>query len=424
MTHTILTFITTVDPSKLQALTALLAEIEHNLGGNPHLPFPRLRSLHFGSLTILEDMGDQHGRKNFDPALVFEQNFDGTLETYLEELLDCAAPGLDRIYSHCLEYPAGGLGVRATLRAFLRSRVVRPDAYFIGNVGRTVGRVQQEAALREQLEGHLDALVLKGGAQDPPGAIRRGIQEFANSLSPHWAEPVPPRLTFSERFVPWVQLVAAALLFLVLVIVLSPLVVVYLLMLRARERTDPMNIPPDDPAHLRQLAVREDRIVQNHMANLRYLKPGSLRRNSLRFVLLAVKLVARVSTHGNLLGLRSVHFAHWVVIDGGRRLMFLSNYDGSWENYVDDFIDQASIGLTGIWSNTINFPRAKFLFFGGAKEGRRFKATARETQFFTNVWYSAYPRLTVEAVNNNSAIREDLFTPLDETKMRKWLRRF
>lgn len=424
MPHTILTFITTVDPAKLEALTALLAEIERDLGGNPHLPFPRLQSLHFGSLTILEDLGDEHGRKNFAPYLVFEHNFDGMLETYLEELLDCAAPGLERIYSHCLEYPAGGLTDRATLRAFLLSRVVRPDAYHIGNVGRTVGRVQQEASLREQIELHLDDLVRKGRAQDPPGAIRRGIQDFANSLPADWTRPVPPRMTFAERFVPWVKLIAAALVALALVLALFPLVIIYVILLRRRERRDPANIPPLDPAHVLELAAREDHIVQNHMANLRYVKPGTLRRYTIKLVLLAVNLVARVSTHGQLVGLRSLHFAHWVVIDDGRRLLFLTNYDGSWENYLDDFIDRIAIGLTAIWSNTINFPRTRFLLFGGAKDGARFKATARETQFYTNVWYSAYPKLTVQAIDNNSAIREDLFTPLGEAKIRKWLRRF
>jgi hypothetical protein len=422
--HTILTFITTVDPAKLEPLTALLAEIEDDLGSNPHVPFPCLKSLHFGSFTICEDPGDEHGRKHYAPALIFENNFDGTLETYLEELLDCAAPGLERIYSHCLEYPASGLGDRAALRAFLLAHVVRPHAYFIGNVGRSVVRVQQEAALREQLEGHLDDLVLKGQAQALPASVRRGIQDFANRLSPDWTRPVPPRLSFAERFVPWVKLIAVALLVLVLVIALLPLFIIYVFALRARERRDPMNIPPLDPAHVLGLAAREDHIVQNHMANLRYVKPGRLRRLTLRFVLLAVNLVARISTHGQLVGLRSLHFAHWVMIDGGRRLLFLTNYDGSWENYLDDFIDRIAIGLTAIWSNTINFPRTRFLLFGGAKEGARFKATARETQFFTNVWYSAYPRLTVEAVDNNSAIREDLFTPLGEAETRKWLRRF
>lgn len=424
MTHTILNFITTVDPAKLGALASLLAEIEDDLSGNPHLPFPRLKSLHFGSLTIFEDMGDEHGRKHFAPCLVFEHNFDGTLEPYLEELLDCAAPGLDRIYSHCLEYPPSGLADRATLRAFLLARVVRPDAYHIGNVGRTVRRVRQEADLREQIEGHLDRLVVEGRAQAPPAAIRRGIQEFVNSLAPDWSQPVPPRMTFAERFVPWVKLVGAALIALALVVALFPLFILYVVMLRARERTDPANIPQLDPAHVLGLAAREDHIVQNHMANLRYVKAGGLRLYTMRLVLLAVNLVARVSTRGQLVGLRSLHFAHWVLIDGGRRLLFLTNYDGSWENYLDDFIDRIAIGLTAIWSNTINFPRTRFLLFGGAKDGARFKATARQTQFYTNVWYSAYPRLTVQAVDNNSAIREDLFTPLGEAKTRAWLRRF
>jgi hypothetical protein len=231
-------------------------------------------------------------------------------------------------------------------------------------------------------------------------------------------------MTFAQRFVPWVKLVGAALLALSLVVALFPLFVIYVVMLRARERTDPANIPQLDPAHVLELAAREDHIVQNHMANLRYVKAGSLRLYTMRLVLLAVNLVARVSTRGQLVGLRSLHFAHWVLIDGGRRLLFLTNYDGSWENYLDDFIDRIAIGLTAIWSNTINFPRTRFLLFGGAKDGARFKATARQTQFYTNVWYSAYPRLTVQAVDNNSAIREDLFTPLGETETRTWLRRF
>jgi hypothetical protein len=284
--------------------------------------------------------------------------------------------------------------------------------------------VREEAALREQIEGHLDDLVLGGQARDTPRAIRRRIQEFAKGLSPDWTRPVPPRMTFSERFVPWATLVATLLLALFLALALFPLFILYVIALRRSERADRAHIPPPDHAHVGGLAAREDRIVQNHMTNLRYVKAGRLRRLTLRLVLLAVNLVARVSTHGQLVGLRSLHFAHWVMIDGGRRLLFLTNYDGSWENYLDDFIDRIAVGLTAIWSNTINFPRARFLVFGGAKDGARFKATARESQFYTNVWYSAYPGLTVQAIDNNSAIREDLFTPLGEAQTRAWLRRF
>ena len=61
---------------------------------------------------------------------------------------------------------------------------------------------------------------------------------------------------------------------------------------------------------------------------------------------------------------------------------------------------------------------------GGARDAARFKAIARHTQAYTNVWYSAYPRLTVRSIDNNSAICEDLFKPLDERATRRWLWRF
>ncbi|HEY0371349.1 MAG TPA: hypothetical protein VGD79_05080, partial [Thermoanaerobaculia bacterium] len=100
-----------------------------------------------------------------------------------------------------------------------------------------------------------------------------------------------------------------------------------------------------------------------------------------------------------------------------------SNFDGSWENYLDDFIDKASKGLTGIWGGTIGFPRAHYLLFGGATNGSRFKAIARNKQVPPRVWYNAYPALTVDAIANNSAIRRDLFATLDADAARLWLHR-
>jgi hypothetical protein len=145
---------------------------------------------------------------------------------------------------------------------------------------------------------------------------------------------------------------------------------------------------------------------------------------TLRGTLWLVNLIARTANKGQLSGIPSIHFAHWAMIDEGRRLLFVSNFDGSWENYLDDFIDKASTGLTGIWSNTVDFPKTCCLVKEGARDGARFKAVARDKQTYTNVWYSAYPHLTVQTIDNNSAIREDLFTTLDESAARSWLWRF
>jgi hypothetical protein len=99
-----------------------------------------------------------------------------------------------------------------------------------------------------------------------------------------------------------------------------------------------------------------------------------------------------------------------VLIDNGRRLLFLSNYDGSWQNYLSEFIDQASVGLTGIWSNTVGFPKTRFLIFGGARNEQEFKTFVRNEQVLTTVWYSAYPTLSVENVWDNFEVRQVLAT--------------
>jgi hypothetical protein len=113
-----------------------------------------------------------------------------------------------------------------------------------------------------------------------------------------------------------------------------------------------------------------------------------------------------------------------VVIDGGKNLLFLSNYDGSWENYLDDFIDRASAGLTAIWSNTVGFPRSYFLINGGAQDELLFKTLTRQSQVPSLIWYSAYPDLSVQNIQTNAAIREGLFVTMDAAAEQAWLLNF
>ena len=66
-----------------------------------------------------------------------------------------------------------------------------------------------------------------------------------------------------------------------------------------------------------------------------------------------------------------IHFARWMRLPGTTQLLFWSNYDGTWESYVADFIADAPTGVTAIWSNCRGFPRAKGLFGGGAQDRDR-----------------------------------------------------
>lgn len=414
MTHTVLTFISKVKPDQTARLGQLLDEINKDPESNAYVPFRSLGLLHFASLVLHQSPDTPE----YGPYLIFENNFDGELNDYLEDLYAHASSGLHQIYSACLDYAVTSASDRQGITNYLRAHVVLPNAYHVGNTGRNVARILQEQVLRDALEAHADTLVERGQPASPSDSLAN-FQEFVRGDQKwSWIPGVGPRQTFMEQFVNWSKLI----LVIVIAVVLLPIwfvpFVVLMLVLRYKEGTDPVQNDLADSENVRQLLEKENqtKIVQNHMASITIVKPGWLRRTALWSVLWAVNLLARArATHGELSGIPSIHFAHWSMIDNGRRLLFLSNFDGSWENYLDDFIDKAAVGLTGVWSNTMNFPRTYFLVFGGAKDGPRFKAVARDGQTVTNAWYSAYRDQTVQGIDNNSSIREDLLKTTDAT---------
>jgi hypothetical protein len=419
MKQTILTFLTKVNPERVSELTMHLEVMARDVENNTYIPFNDLKLLHFASLVLNED-------PDYGAYFAFENNFDGPLDPYLEDLYAHASEGLHKIYSCCLDYSAANAADKAAMLSYLRARVVRPNAYHIGNVGRRVERTHREDVLRDSVEDFLDGLVRQENSGSP-ASIRQKVQAFVRSQPDlAWAANVEPRQTAMEHFLPRLKIVIAAIIAVLLLPLLVPLAIIWLIMLRWTETHEPPPADLDVNVHVRNLVEREDRthIVQNHMASITTVKPGAFRRITLWGVLWLVNLIARTADKGKLSGIPSIHFAHWSMIDKGRRLFFVSNFDGSWENYLDDFIDKASTGLTAVWTNTVGFPKTSWLVREGARDGSRFKANARDKQTYTNVWYSAYTQLTVQTIDNNSAIREDLFTSLDEAATRDWVRRF
>src|SRR6267378_7831968 len=170
MKQTILTFVTKVNPDRVSDLKKLLDSMASDLAHNPHIPFADLKHLHFASLVLNDD-------PSYGADLVFENNFDGSLDAYLEDLFTHAAAGLHSIYGCCRDYLAASVADKAQILSYLRAHVVRPNAYHIGNVGRSVERTHQEDALRDSLEDFLDDVVAQGNVGSP-GSIRQRVQAF------------------------------------------------------------------------------------------------------------------------------------------------------------------------------------------------------------------------------------------------------
>ncbi len=188
----------------------------------------------------------------------------------------------------------------------------------------------------------------------------------------------------------------------------SPLLLValpfYLYLLRSRELADPEITPRPDPARIAMLAATEDHDVTNPYLVMGSLKPGAFRRLNAMFLLWLLDYFARhVYTGGNLGRVRTIHFARFVFLDGRQRMLFISNYDGTLEAYMDDFVNKVGWGLNVMFSNGLGYPRTDWVLQGGAKQEQKFKYYVRRHQMPTAVWYKAYPGLTVFDLARNSA---------------------
>ena len=89
--------------------------------------------------------------------------------------------------------------------------------------------------------------------------------------------------------------------------------------------------------------------------------------------------------------------------------MFFSNFDHSWESYLDDFIEKAHAGLTLAWGCGVGFPPTRYLVQDGASYGQQVQELgARLSMAVSRFWYSAYPDLTVDQMERNHRITNDL----------------
>jgi hypothetical protein len=418
-TGSALTAVAEIHPGRLESLDRLLTEIGDDIRNNPHIRFEQLTTVHFMRWVILR-------RRDGAAAdyLALETNYDGTLDAHLADLAQAAGDTLHRIYSHCSGYALAGNrfgpSERVALASFLKARAVPSAAFYVAHPSKSARRIRLEAEVYDAIQAFLDAEGERARRQAPRvlyQRIRDHLRDrglLAPLLLPQ--RPPPAREHLLQVGLRLLPLLAGPLLGLPLL--LPPLLL--------KERTDRQWDPSrfdDRFERVPALASQEDRQVQNPLTHLVRVKPGPLRRFAVARVLATIDVLARhYYNQGDLGGIATIHFARWALLDDDRTLLFFSNYDGSWENYLGDFIDIASIGLTSIWSNTVDFPRSFLLLFGGARDEERFKSWTRAHQVYTQVWFSAYPKLTTRNIADNHRVAEGLARELtDDDAIREWL---
>jgi hypothetical protein len=415
-----LTIVAPVRPAEVDDLESLLATMGDGVANGTVIDFGALTGVHFARLIVIDADTDSSGAP-LPASLILLSDLDVSKDTHLGELAQIAGDGIDRLFGHCDGYPEDPVSTRDRLD-YLTRHVVKEGARYVNTTGRTARQVRQEAELRDAVEDFLDRSGMHG-ADGEPKEVRRAVSEFvARQPSLAWARQPEERPELAARVREAAHLVAIPLLLLPLL----PLAVIgapfFLLVLRLRERRDPAPHHKPDEDLIHRLAALEDHVVQNPFTALGHVKPGRFRRLTLRVILFLLGYATRhFFNRGNLAGVKTIHFARWVFIDDRRRVFFASNYDGSLESYMDDFIDKVAWGLNLVFSNGVGYPKTRWLVFGGARDELAFKDYLRLHQVPTRVWYSAYGRLTALNVQQNERIRAGLRGDLSPDDERAWV---
>lgn len=411
------------------SLRALLATMNATPGtADPHnsiVSFAAIERLHFARLVLLDDELqvdlDMLGvpRPRLPTVLSFMGDCDGPADEVLAELVQRAGEGLRSIFAHCEGFVAD-----TDLLAWMQAHDRPIAASYVNWVGRTVRQIKEESALQRVLSATVSRAAINSGAQ--ARALHAELRSFVNTearagrlvLTPDAPTPFAWRVAKLAHLL-LVPLVG--LLFLPLLIVLSPLLI-YLL--RTRETTDPEICPRPQAKALGELQVLEDIDVSNQYTAIGAVKPGLFRRWLVSVLLVLINYACRhVFTCGFLARVQTIHFARWVFIDDKTRVIFTSNYDGSHQGYMDDFINKVAWGLNLVFSNGVGWPRTRWLILGGARIEQDFKRYQRRHQVPTQVWYKAYPGLSLHDITRNQRIREGLEnTQMSDAQTLAWLR--
>ncbi len=469
VTHSMVTVVCPITrPGPLDAVRDKVASLGNPAGEEIRTALDIVGTIHFTSLAVvgtgdMDDTGQEKG------ALVLEISGDGSTDDVINAMTHAIGHRLRPIFKDVCDLRDGG-----ALNDFLRKHNVNispsfgsnAGLVFSGTPGHSVQRILAEAELADSLR---EIVERPRGTNHNAAAVlaeaRKHVQasgKFAWAFEPgesllerppgKWWQALTTTLLTPGMFVFVAVLVAAfwrmtyvlvfgnppvttfggiatlgtSLLLAVLgILALAALfLVLCFLGLRRLEDIDRPHNTPVDLKALDKILVHEDHAAQNHLTAISTMKAGTLRRLALRLTFYLISISAqKVFRPGFLANINTIHFARWVLVPGTNRLMFFSNYGGSWESYLEDFIAKAAAGLTGVWSNTEGYPRTRWLFLDGARDGDRFKRWARRQQVPTLFWYSAYPDLNTIRIRANSRIRRGIAGASDN-QARDWLSLF
>jgi hypothetical protein len=342
----------------------------------PHIDFPASRLIHFARLAVLDDPSRPGAAR-----LLFSTNYDGDLDAHLAEVAAITSD-MQAIWGRCEGY--AGVG---SFAAFARAHAHEPEAFYIAYREENAAQIKAAIDVRRQVEGLPNVVpervpLLERFVRAVPivGDVVRAVKRSGLANVFHGTNRIIASLNRYPvfRIANWITH-----------------------NMMPPRKTPYTSVPIDNCVPLP--TFREDVVTQNQLTLVTEVDPRYVDR--VKAVMSAIDSYAkRLSPPGSLIGISTIHFVRWLLIDDDKRLMMLSDYDGSWESYIDEFAEMILSGLDAIWETSFGYPA------DGARDLPAFKRFLRTHQVPSDVFFSAYPDATILNIANDLSLYRDRAT--------------
>jgi hypothetical protein len=125
-----------------------------------------------------------------------------------------------------------------------------------------------------------------------------------------------------------------------------------------------------------------------------------------------------------LVTLSLIHYARWVIVKPGQfprlspdqpeedvkynYMIFFSNFNGSWDQYVDSFSAAIPTGLDLFWKLNIKYPKSVPML--------PFHRYITSNQIWTDHYYNAYPMASSNDIKSAKKVKTNLLSFIGEVK--------
>lgn len=367
-----------------EAVRKVLAEIQADLAGNRYIRFPDSKLLHFARFIIT--------RHKEGARLGFGATYNGPLSDLTDEIVRIA-PGIEEIWGKC----EGWMGTNR-FYDFAKKNSTPSGMIYYGFPNYTVDEIRQIRNVSEQmaeianrsplaLQSMIDSLEKTKIKPTFFGQLSRGWSEWRYGVA-QWAR---------KTFLPPAQELVRAI----------------GTVDTARDWSRLTNNFKGDIERTKReldeildLEYHENQYAQTTMTVVADIKPG--RTWILRALFLAAPPLLNYGwSRGDFAGVYSLHSFRFTLIDGGKRVWFMSNYNGSAENYFNDFIDKLNWGINAAYTHCLDYPE------GGMNQQDAFAYWIRVRQLPALVYYSAYPDENIFRTIRDLKVHKVLATNFD-----------